>query len=290
MDNLQKQNGFSKEYYEFRKLWDFPRIKENLEKFKNLAKLGLRPEEILKQTLDQSRYNLDFSKQFKYDPSNIFTHEHKHLKRGAKYVFTLDKLLGKFLKEVPKYSIKRLRELFNNNFADFGLMLIFVDFCSRRKIKILEFEPRNPLNPQKKFDFKIKLGEREVLVECFSPIESYINGKNIDDKIIKEIQKHQMCYCNLPIIFVVNLAEPGWSNNFFNRGLISDLMFEPIKFIQKKELRLSQEFMNIGAIIIKYGITAKICLNQTIWNPLFIPEREILTKQSFWARLLNLSH
>ena len=272
----------------FEKYWSLPRIEQTIKKLKNISKLGLNPEKVLVECLNEKNYNLDSKKPLKFNASSLLNHDIKSLKRGAKYIFTLDRLLGIFFKIVPNYSLKRLRTQFMNNFADFGLILCFAEFCYKRNIKILEYEPTSPDNKTKKLDFKILLNQREVFVECFSPIESMVKGKNIEDKIYREIEKHDLQYFNHPLIFVINISEPSWSKNFWNRGFISDEMFEPIRRIERYEIYYPKRFYHLSAVIIKYWDIGKVFLNFTLWNPLMPKEMDILTsKHSIFRRIFE---
>jgi len=274
--------------YKFEKYWSLPKVQETLKKLKNINKLGLKPEKILWEALNEKNYNLDFKKQFNYNAASLLNHDPKSLKGGAKYIFTLNKLLGIFYKTVPKYSIKKLRNQFMNNFADFGLVLAFVEFCYKRGIKILEYEPVNPHDKTKILDFKILLDDREVFVECFSPIEGIIKGQNIETKIQREIEKHHLQFFNYPLIFVINISEAHWSRNFWNRGCISDEMFEPVRRIERYEITYPKQFYYISAILIKYGDTGKLFLNFSFWNPLMPREMDILSKKpSLFRRIFG---
>lgn len=277
-----------KDMYEFEKHWSLPRIEQTIKKLKNINKLGLNPEKVLKECLNEKNFNLNSKKQFNYNAATLLNHDIKSLKRGAKFIFTLDKLLGIFFKTVPNYSTKKLKTQFINNFADFGLMLVFVEFCYKRNIKILEIEPPNPHDKTKILDFKIKLGEREAYVECFSPIESLIKGKSIEDKIQREIEKHNLHSFHHPLIFFINISEAHWSRNFWNRGLVSDEMFEPIRKIERYEITYPNKFHDTSAIIIKYWDVGKVYLNFSLWNPLMPKEMDILTSNpSLFRRLFG---
>jgi len=283
--NLKKR--IKEDIYKFEKSWTLPKIEQTLKKLKNINKLGLKPENILRENLDESKYNLDHRKQFNYCPSGLFTCDIKSLRRCAKFIFALDRLLGIFYKVVPNYNIKKLKIQFMNNFADFGLILAFVDFCYKRDIKILEYEPSSPSNKNKFLDFRILLNKREVFVECFSPIESMIKGKNLDDKIQREIEKHNLQYFNFPLIFVINISESHLSGNPFNRGNISDRMFEPIRFVERYDVNFPQKFNHVSAIFIKYGEIGKVFLNFTLWN-LMPKEIDLLTSEpSFFRRIFG---
>jgi len=291
MDNDKELKKKVKEdLFDFQKMSTLPIIKDNLNKFKNLNKLGLKADKILWETLNESKYNLDSKKPFNYDPSGLLCHDYKSLKRCAKYVFMLDKLLGTFFNTVPNYTFKRLRNQFMNNFADFGLMLLFVDFCNKRNIKILEFEPKNPVDKTKSLDFKILLNNREVYVECFSPIEGLIKGKgmNLESKIQNELKKHNISYLNYPLLLVINVSEPCWSGNFLNRGCISDNMFNPIRRTECGYTNYPQKFCYISAVLIKYGRIGEIHINPSLFNPLMSQEIKILSSNpSIFKRIIR---
>lgn len=282
------KDKIARDIYNACKYTDIPIIEENLRKLKNINKLGLNSEEILKGSLNESRFNLDFSKQFHFNPATIFVHDYTSLKRCAKYIFTIEKLLGKFFKRYPKYKSKRLKDIFVNNFADFGLLLSFIDFCDCRNIKITEFEPQNPLVKNKRLDLKILIDKREVLVECFSPIESIIKGVSLENKIKEEIERHSLKFSTIPLMLVINLTDPSWSGNAWNRGYISDEMFKPVKEVIKYEVWNPNKFHNISAILIKYGKIGHLHLNLSLQNPLTQKEIKILTSNpSFFDNLLR---
>lgn len=275
----------SRENEEYFRYSTLPLIKENLSKFKNIHKLNLDPKEVFKQAFNESRSNLSYSNPFNFNTATIFTHDYKSLKRCAKYIFILDKLLGKFLKQFPN-SIRRTGQLFMNNFADFGLMLSFVDFCIRRKIKLIKFEPENPSQKDGQLDFTINIKGREILVECFSPIESLIKGKSLTSKITNEIKSHKLNEIKQPIIFVINITEPSWSGNGLNRGYISDNMFFRIKYINNF-VAGGYQFPNISAILIKYANRFDVFINHSTLNSLTCEEIDKLCKPFLLQRLLK---
>ena len=254
---------------------DSPIISYNLRKFKAFSLLGLTKEEILLQTYNEKRYNLSPQRSFNYNPASLFVHEYRSLKRCAKFIFILEKLLKKIIYK-NNFDKDKLKELFINNFADFGLFLTFYDFCYRKNIQILEIEPKILTN-NKKLDLKIKIDKRDIFVELFSPIESLIRGKELELKINEEIKNHKLENFNQPIIFVINVAEPYWSGNGLNRGCISDEMFFRIKNIFNRSIP-KNSFNPISAFLIKYADTLNIFVNKTSYNPLTADEIKILTK------------
>ena len=149
-----------------------PVIENNLKRFRNIPKLGFTSEKIFEQALNEKRYNLSSSKPFDYNISTLLTHDFKSLKSGAPFIFKIDSQLSYLINTFPE----KLKTIANKNFADLGLMTSFAEFCNKKKIEILDLEPPNPIGLGE-LDFLIKIIDREIYVECYSPIESLQRGK-----------------------------------------------------------------------------------------------------------------
>jgi len=277
MINKKGQSDYVKESFRISRI---PIIKDNLRRFKNISKLGFTPEEIFEQSINERRYNLSSRKPFDYNISTLLTYEFKSLKSRAPFIFKIEKQLSYLINNYPT---EKLKKTANKNFADLGLMTSFAEFCRKRKIEILELEPPNP-SSKGELDFLIKIDNRNLYVECYSPIESLQKGKQISTIIKNKIHKNKLRNIGNPLILIINVAEPYWSNNRLNRGLVSDFMFSSIKEVRKAKLDLSN-FPDISIALIKYGNKLYVSVNKSSTNPLTLTEIEKLTKPFLIQRL-----